>query len=56
MAQHGVLTWGGDLWEAYDILDTLEIFTMSLVVATVVGGAVPLPAAELAWLAKKFSS
>jgi L-fuculose-phosphate aldolase len=55
MAQHGVLTWGADLWEAYDILDTLEIFSMSLLVATIIGGAAPLPAEELAWLAKKFS-
>lgn len=53
MAQHGVLTWGVDLWDAYDTLDTLEIFTMSLVVSHLVGGAVPLPPEELAWLAKK---
>lgn len=54
MAQHGVLTWGADLWDAYDILDTLEIFTMSLVTAAIIGGAVPLPPEELAWLGKKF--
>ncbi|HOF89257.1 MAG TPA: class II aldolase/adducin family protein [Armatimonadota bacterium] len=53
MAQHGVLTWGADLWDAYDILDTLEIFTMSLLVSTLIGGAAPLPPEELAWLARK---
>lgn len=56
MANHGVITWGRDLWEAYDILDTLEIFTQSLVVSTALGGAVPLPDEELQWLEKKFVS
>lgn len=54
MANHGVLTWGADLWEAYDMLDTLEIFAQSLCTANVLGGAVALPDDELAWLAKKF--
>lgn len=56
MAQHGVLTWGADLWDAYDILDTLEIFSMSLLAARLLGGAVPLPAEELAWLRKKMGA
>lgn len=55
MAQHGVLTWGATLWDAYDILDTLEISTQSLLVATLLGGPATLPADELAWLDKKFS-
>lgn len=54
LANHGVLTWGRDLWEAYDMLDTLEIFTQSLVVATLVGGPVPLPVNEQRWLEEKF--
>jgi L-fuculose-phosphate aldolase len=54
LAQHGAITWGTDLWDAYDILDTLEVFTQSLVVATIVGGAKPLPAKERAWLEGKF--
>jgi L-fuculose-phosphate aldolase len=56
MAQHGVLTWGADLWDAYDMLDTLEIYTQSLIAATLAGGAVPLPDEERAWLEKKFPS
>lgn len=54
MANHGVLTWGTDLWDAYDMLDTLEIFAQSLLVATQLGGAIPLPQEELDWLAQKF--
>lgn len=54
MANHGVLTWGEDLWDAYDILDTLELFTQTLLVAMLVGGAVTLPEAERAWLLAKF--
>jgi L-fuculose-phosphate aldolase len=53
MANHGVLTWGDDLWDAYDILDTLEICTQSILVSHALGGAVPLPPEELAWLASK---
>lgn len=56
LANHGVLTWGRDLWEAYDILDTLEIFTQSLVVAMQVGGPVPLPDEERQWLEAKFAN
>lgn len=56
MANHGVLTWGADLWEAYDMLDTLEIFAQSLVVATLVGGPKELPRAEREWLVNKFRS
>ena len=54
LGQHGAVTWGGDLWEAYDILDTLEIFTQSLVVATIAGGAKPLPEVERQWLEQRF--
>lgn len=53
LANHGVLTWGVDLWDAYDILDTLEIFAQSLLAATLAGGPVPLPPEEVAWLLKK---
>jgi len=53
MANHGVLTWGADLWEAYDILDTLEIFSHTLFVTLTLGGGLPLPAEELAWLSGK---
>lgn len=54
LANHGVLTWGKDLWEAYDMLDTLEVFSQSLLNAMVAGGPVPLPEEELAWLEKEF--
>ena len=54
LAHHGVLTWGEDLWEAYDILDTLELFAQTLLAASLAGGAVPLPDADLAILAKKY--
>jgi L-fuculose-phosphate aldolase len=50
MRNHGVLTWGSDLWSAYDVLDTLELFAQSLLTATLVGGAVNLPPEECEWL------
>jgi len=53
LAHHGVLTWGTDLWDAYDILDTMELFAQSLAVAILAGGAVSLPAHEQEWLARK---
>ncbi len=53
LAHHGVLTWGPDLWQAYDILDTLELFAQSLVAATQLGAPVPLPEEELRWLDHK---
>ena len=53
MAHHGVLTWGRDLWDAYDILDTMELFAQSLAVSILAGGAVPLPDHEQRWLEQK---
>lgn len=53
LTHHGVLTWGTDLWQAYDILDTLELYAQSLIAATTLGGAVPLKDNELDWLEKK---
>lgn len=53
MANHGVITWGSDLWDAFDVLDTLELFAHSLFVATMMGGAVSLSEEELRWLAGK---
>lgn len=53
LANHGVLTWGADLSEAYDILDTLEMFAQSQFAAMQLGGAGPLPAEELDWLRQK---
>jgi len=54
MANHGALAWGADLWEAYDILDTLEVFSRSLVAAAAIGGARPLPGREVDWLETHF--
>lgn len=55
LANHGVLTWGKDLWEAYDMLDTLEIFSQTLLNAMIAGGSVSLPQDERDWLEKKFA-
>ena len=38
LANHGVFTWGTDLWAAYDILDTLELYAQSLLVSLSLGG------------------
>lgn len=56
LANHGVVTWGKDMWEAYDMLDTLEVFAQSLLNATTLGGGIALPQEELDWLEKKFIS
>jgi len=53
LANHGVLTWGTDLWGAYDILDTLELFAQSLLASSTLGGARKLPDHELAVLDTK---
>jgi L-fuculose-phosphate aldolase len=55
MANHGVITWGTDIWDAFDILDTLEMYAHSHFVATLAGGAVQLPVEECEWLRKKSS-
>ena len=54
LAHHGVLTWGADLWEAYDMLDTLELTAQSLAVAILAGGPLPLPEDDLAIMAAKY--
>ena len=46
LANHGVLTWGGDLWEAFDRLETVEHTAKILLNAQLLGGAVPLTAEE----------
>lgn len=53
MANHGVITWGVDLWNAFDMLDTLELYAHSHFVATLAGGISPLPANEIEWLSGK---
>lgn len=55
LANHGVFTWGTDLWAAYDILDTLELYAQSLLASITLGGACALPADELAILEEKAS-
>ena len=53
MAHHGVITWGVDLWDAYDILDTMELCARSTALAAAFGGPKPLPDEMLATLEKK---
>ena len=50
LANHGVITWGDDLWKAYDILDTLEVSAQSLLAAEILGGPKLIPDEELHWL------
>ncbi len=50
MANHGVLSWGTDLWHAYDVMETLELYTQSLLTAIAIGGAKSLPEEETRWL------
>ena len=54
LANHGVICWGINLQEAYDILDTLELFARSLVISRILGGEKPLPPQEVQWLEDKY--
>ncbi|MHB9024170.1 MAG: class II aldolase/adducin family protein [Armatimonadota bacterium] len=56
LANHGVITWGKNLWDAYDYLDTLELFAQSLLAAMQLGGPTPLSEDELETLEEKFIS
>lgn len=42
LAKHGAITVGGDLWDAYYKMETLEAYLKSLVVAKLMGGFKPL--------------
>jgi len=53
MSHHGVLTWGTDLWDAYDILDVMEIFAHALVASITIGSPISLPESDLRWLQEK---
>ena len=47
LANHGALTWGGDLWEAFDRMETVEHTAKIVLNARLLSGAVPLTAAEV---------
>ena len=55
MANHGVLSWGANLWQAYEVMETLELYAQSLLTAIAVGGAKALPEEELRWLEETYS-
>ena len=42
LANHGALAWGGDLWEAFDRLETVEHTAKIVLNAQLLGGGVPL--------------
>ena len=46
LANHGALTWGGDLWEAFDRMETVEHTAKIIMNARLLGGAVPLTETE----------
>lgn len=47
LANHGALAWGGDLWAAFDRMETVEHTAKILLNAYLLGGAVPLTDAEI---------
>ena len=47
LANHGALAWGGDLWEAFDRLETVEHTAQIVLNAQLLGGGVPLTEAEV---------
>ena len=50
LANHGALAWGGDLWAAFDRLETVEHTAKIVMNARLLGGAVPLTETETARL------
>lgn len=50
LANHGALTWGADLWEAFDRLETVEHTAKIVLNARALGGAVPLTEQEVSRL------
>ena len=50
LANHGALAWGGDLWEAFDRLETVEHTAKIVFCAERMGGAVPLTEQEVSRL------
>ena len=47
LANHGALAWGGDLWEAFDRLETVEHTAKIVLNARLLGGGVPLTEEEV---------
>lgn len=47
LANHGALAWGGDLWEAFDRLETVEHTARIYRNAALLGGGVPLSAEQV---------
>ena len=50
LANHGALTWGGDLWEAFDRMETVEHTAKIVLNIQTLGGGVPLTEAQVAQL------
>ena len=50
LANHGALTWGGDLWEAFDRMETVEHTAKIVMNIQTLGGGVPLTEEEVACL------
>lgn len=50
LANHGALSWGGDLWEAFDRMETVEHTAKILLNAKLLGGPVALTEEEVARL------
>lgn len=47
LANHGALTWGASLWEAFDRMETVEHTARIVLNAETLGGGVPLTGAEV---------
>ena len=50
LANHGALTWGATLWDAFDRMETVEHTAKILMNIQTIGGGVPLSDAQVAQL------
>ena len=54
LANHGVVSWGASLWQAYDVMETLEFYAQSVMAAYALGGGHALPEEETRWIQQTF--
>ncbi len=47
LANHGVLAWGGELWQAFDRMETVEHTAKTLLNVAALGGGVPISDAQV---------
>lgn len=53
LANHGAVTWGGELWQSYYLLESVEQYAKILLYTKIIGGKSELTPAEIVFLRNK---